>query len=182
MKNTTARMMTSMALAAALAGCGGGDGAAGAGGTPPTSVGPGGAAGNLTLSASTPALNDGIIDVGTATTSGNNTRAADGFSALPYCEVFFENSLSGNGAKYSLQVYFRQSDQAVLNASIVAPGTGWVVFDNNSGTPITGVTVNLAAKTVTFASKVLNGTAAAVSTANGTLTFPANATTAACGS
>jgi hypothetical protein len=124
------------------------------------------------------------MDVSKAPTKGNDARAADGFSSSAYCDVYFEGYAGANGITYALQVYFRQSDKAALNASIVG-GSGaslWAVFSNNAGSPITGVTVDAAARTITFTNKVLNGSAGETATVNGTVSFPANATgTAGCG-
>lgn len=166
---------TSLALVlatAVLAACGGGDSASGGGG------------GVLTVSAANPASHNTTMDVSKAPTKGNDARAADTFSAAPYCDIYFEGYTGANGTTYALQVYFRQTDKAPLNASIVG-GSGasmWVVFSNNAGNPITGITVDAAARTITFTNKVLTGSAGETATVNGTVSFPANATaTAGCG-
>jgi hypothetical protein len=171
--------LTALAVASAfLAACGGGDDSTAAAG------GNAAAGGTLTLSAAAPADHNTTVNSATATTRGNLTRAADGFSAQPYCEVFWENANGANGKKYALQVYFRQSDKAALHVSVLDTTGGaptWVVFDNNSGNPVTGVTVDTAARTVTFAAKALADGQGAVGTVNGSVAFPANAGTAACG-
>jgi len=156
-------------LSALLAACGGGDDNPAAGG-------------ELTISAATPAANNTKIDLSTATAKGNSTRAADGFSATAYCEVFWENATGANGKKYALQVYFRQSDKAPLNVSVIEVASGWVVVNNNSGAALTGLTVDTAAKTIVFNNKAMTGSAGELGTLSGTVSFPANATTAACGS
>ncbi|OGB02570.1 MAG: hypothetical protein A3E25_08520 [Burkholderiales bacterium RIFCSPHIGHO2_12_FULL_69_20] len=172
--NITVRPLWPLALLASalLAGCGGGD--------DDTSAAATAGAGTLTLSAATPAANNTTIDLSTATSKGNNARAADGFSAAAYCEVFWENATAANGLKYAVQVYFRQSDKAVLHASVIEPN--FVIFNNDSGNAITGVTVDTAAKTLAFTTKVLSGGAGEIGTLSGTVGFPANTTTAACGS
>lgn len=158
----------------ALAGCGGEDSPAAAGGT-------------LTISGANPAANNTTLDVSKATTSGNDARAADGFSSTPYCDIYAEGVPGANGKVYAVQVYFRQSDKAALNVSLVGSATAsaapdYIVFDNNSGNPITGVTVNTTERTVTFANKALADGAGQVGTLNGTATFKANATgVAGCG-
>lgn len=168
-------------VAAMLAACGGGGDAPAPGG----GGGGGGAAvgGTLTVSASTPSTNNTTLNLGTAAVSGNSARAADAFSSTAYCEVFFEGVTGANGVTYALQVYFRQSDKAPLNASIVGgnPPT-FVIFDNNAGSPITGLSVDTVARTITFTNKTMSGSSGESGTVNGTLTFPANTTTPACGS
>lgn len=176
MKTTPIRI-AALLLVLGLSACGGGDDA-----TTPTPVAPAPAGGTLTLNASSPVGNDGALDLSTASASGNDARPADSFSAQPYCEIFWENVLSSNGTRYSVQVYFRQSDQAVLHTSVVDSTFAWSVYDSNSGTPITGITVDTTAKTLSYASKVLNGASTETTTVNGTVSFPANATTPACGS
>lgn len=170
--------LAGLSAALLLAACGGG------GDAPPASGGGAGAVGgSLTISAATPAANNTTLNLDGAAVKGNDARPADSFSSSPYCDVYFEGFTGANGTTYALQVYFRQSDKAPLNASIVG-GSGaafWAVFDNNSGNPITGVSVDATARTITFTSKVLNGSSGETATVNGTLTFPANATAAACG-
>lgn len=168
--------VASAALAAVtllLAACGGGD--------DDNLNGPS-SGGKLTISAASPSAHSGDIDVDTAVTKGNSARAADGFSSQPYCEIFFEDARSSNGTRYAVQVYFRQGDKAVLHASIVGgnPPT-YVVFHNNAGNPITGIAVDTAARRLTFTAKVLNGSSGEAGTVNGTVGFPANSGTPACG-
>ena len=174
---TTVRHLFPLALLASalLAGCGGGDDDA-AGTAAATTT----AASSLTLSDATPATNNTTIDLATAATKGNSARAADGFSSVAYCELFWENATAANGKKYAVQVYFRQTDQAAIHASVIE--SGFVVFNNDSGNAITGVTVDTAAKTLTFTAKTLSGSSGEVGTVAGTVGFPANATTPACGS
>lgn len=152
-----------------LAGCGGGEDA------------PTGGGGTLTLSATTPSTFATAIDLATATAKGNNARAADGFSSVPYCEVFWENATGGNGKKYAVQVYFRQGDKLPMHVSLVEVTVGWAIFNNNSGAAITGLTVDTAAKTVAFNNKVLAGNGTEVGTLAGTVGFQANTGTPACG-
>lgn len=174
--NTTVRKLLPFALLAStlLAGCGGGDDDTSAAAATTS------AASTLTLSAATPAVNNTTIDLATAANKGNNTRAADGFSTVAYCELYWENATAANGKKYAVQVYFRQSDKAAIHASVIE--SGFVVFNNDSGNAITGVTVDTTAKTLTFTAKTMSGSSGEVGTVAGTVGFPANATTAACGS
>lgn len=167
-----ARTFAAAVAAVSLVACGGGD-------DNPNSSSSGG---KLTISAATPSAHNGDIDVDTAVVKGNNARAADGFSSLPYCEIFFEDARSSNSTRYAVQVYFRQGDKAVLHASIVGGNPpSYVVFHNNSGNPIGGITVDTAARRLTFTAKVLNGSGGEAGTVNGTVGFPANSGTPACG-
>lgn len=170
-----------LAVAVLLAACGGGSGGSGGGGGG-GGGGAGASGGTLTIASASPASNNTTLDLSRAATIGNSTRAADGFSAAPYCEVFFEGVPGANGVTYAVQVYFRQSDKEPLNASIVGgnPPT-FVIFNNNSGNPISGLTVDTTARTIVFANKVLNGSSGEVGTVSGTATFPANSGTPACG-
>lgn len=152
-----------------LAGCGGGDDT------------PSGGNGTLTLSATTPGTFATTIDLGTATAKGNSARAADSFSSLPYCEVFWENASGANGKKYAVQVYFRQGDKLPMHVSVVEVTVGWSIFNNNSGAAITGLAVDTTAKTVAFNNKVLVGSGTEAGTLAGTVSFQANAGTPACG-
>jgi hypothetical protein len=167
----------------ALVACGGGDDPAPASGGANT----GGSSSSLTLSAANPATENTTIDLSKAAGSGNDARPADAFSSAAYCEIYAVGAPGANGRVYALQVYFRQSDQAVLHVSVVGSATAsaaasYVVFANNGGNAITGVTIDLAAKTVSFASKVLAGSGGAVGTLAGTVGFPANSTrVAGCG-
>ncbi len=160
-------------MSALLAGCGGADDP-----SSPTSAG----AATLTISVATPAAQATTVDLSTATAKGNNTRAADGFSSVPYCEVFWENAVGANGKKYALQVYFRQSDKLPITVSVIEVGSGWVLSDNNSGAAVTGLTVDTAAKTLVLNNKAMSGSAGERGTLAGSLGFPGNKTTAACGS
>lgn len=164
------RLSLAWPLVLSLAACGGGD----------DSTGAAGGSGSLTLSATTPAANTTTLDLATATSKGNQTRAADSFSSTAYCELFWENVAGANGVKYAVQVYFRQSDRAVLHTSVIG-ANGWVVFHNNAGAPITGVVVDTAARTLSYNAKVLNGGSGEVATVNGSVGFPANSATPACG-
>lgn len=185
MTKTPLRSLIALGLVAALSACGGGDDdtASGSNNTGGTSGGTG--SGSLTLTASAPSSNDTTLNLASAGTVDNLARAADSFSASPYCEVFWENVPGANGATYALQVYFRQSDKAVLHTSIIGTnGTaaGWSVFDNAGGSSaISNVTVDFAARTVGFAAKVLNGSGTETATVNGRAIFPANSGTPACG-
>ncbi len=166
--------LCALSLAALLVACGGGGDAAG------------GAATTLTFTSANPAVHNTTIDLGLAKGGGNDARAADAFSASAYCDVYFEDAVAANGRHYALQVYFRQSDKAALHASVVennlAGGAApWVAFHNNSGNPITGITVDTTARTVAFTNKALSnaGSGEAV-TVNGVLGFIKSAA-AACG-
>ena len=157
---------------ALLAACGGSD--------DPASPSAGGA-GTLTISAATPAAQATTVDLSTATAKGNMARAADGFSAVPYCELFWENANGANGKKYALQVYFRQSDKLPINVSVIEIGSGWVLSSNDAGAPLTGMTVDTATKTLVFTNKAMSGMTTERGTLAGNLSFPANVGTAACG-
>ena len=184
MKNIPIRAASVLMLALGLTACGGGDDTTTTTTTPTTTTS---AAGSLTLSASAPASRDGTLDLSTATTSGNSARAGDTFSSQqPYCEIFWENVISSSGAKYAVQVYFRQSDQKVLHTSVMDSDFTaldlWSVFDSDGTAGISGVTVDVASKTLTYTSKVLTGDPTTeTTTVNGAVTFPANATVPACG-
>jgi len=172
----------SLAIVTLLAACGGGGSSTGSGGSGGSGGGAGANGGTLTIASATPGSNNTTLDLSRAATIANNTRAADGFSATPYCEVFFEGVPGANGVTYAVQVYFRQSDKAPINASIVGGNPpNFVIFNNNSGNPITGITVDTGARTIVFANKVLAGSSGEAGTVNGTLTFPANNGTPACG-
>jgi hypothetical protein len=167
--------MLALAAATGLAACGGGgdDGGGGAAG------------GTLTLSASTPATHNTSADPSKAATRGNDARAADGFSSVAYCDVYFEDFAADNGKRYALQVYFRQTDGGVINVSLIDATAGapsWVVFHNNAGAVLAGVAVDRTARTITFTAKVVNGSAGETTTIGGTIGFVANATgTTGCG-
>jgi hypothetical protein len=166
-------------LVVALAGCGGDD--------DPVAGGGGGGGGTLTISAATPATENTTVDTSKAATLGNDARPADVFSSAPYCDVYAEAAPGANGRVYAVQVYFRQSDKAALNVSVMSSANttqppSYVVFDNNGGAPITNVAVDATARTVTFNNKVLAGSAGEAGTLSGTFSFPANSTgVAGCG-
>lgn len=168
-----AALATLAAATTLLAACGGGD--------DDSTSGAGASGGTLTLSAAAPAANNTTLDLATAGTSGNSARAADTFSSLPYCEVYFENVSAANGVKYALQVYFRQGDKAPLHVSVIG-ANGYTVFNNAAGAAISGITVDTSARTLRFAAKVLAGSSGEAGTLDGTASFPANAGTPACGS
>jgi hypothetical protein len=179
-KQWTSRPALALAvLVAVLAGCGDDD--------DPVAGGGGAGGGTLTISSANPATENTTVDTAKAATLGNDARPADGFSATPYCDVYAEAAPGANGRVYAVQVYFRQSDKAALHVSVVSSATAsappsYVVFDNNGGAPITNVTVDAAARTVTFNNKVLAGSAGEAGTLSGTFVFPANGTgVAACG-
>lgn len=174
---SNARLSLSLlALALTLGACGGGDD------EDTTAAAPG--AGKLTLSASVPAVHDGDLDTSKAESAENTASAADAAIAVPYCAVRLTGvTHSANANRYYVNVYFRQSDGKVLNASLFTPTTGWAVghFDATNG--IDGVTVNVATRTATFAAKTLTDVVdpSNKTTVNGSFGFPAS-TVAACGS
>lgn len=169
-KNTLA--LAALAMAALLTACGGGDddsAAATAGG------------GTLTLSATAPAAQATTIDLSTATAKGTNGRAADGFSSVPYCEIFWENANGANGKKYAVQVYYRQDNKLPLHVSVLEVASAWAVFNNDGGATITGITIDTTARTAVFNDKVLSGEGGSLlGTLSGTASF-GSSTTAACG-
>lgn len=185
----TARGWAALALCSMLAACGGGgdDGGtgtttAGTGTSTGTTGGTTAAAATLTITAANPALHNTTVNLATASNSTNEARAADGFSTVPYCAVGFEAATGANGRKYSLLVYFRQTDLLPINVSLVegAPPS-WVVFDNKSGAAISGVTVSTSARTLSFNNKVLT-VDGLTATLSGTVGFARHASVAACGS
>lgn len=169
---TPFRTLAALSLAALLAACGGGDDeistAAAAGG------------GTLTLSATTPGDLATTIDLSTATAKGTNGRAADGFSSVPYCEIFWENANGANGKKYAVQVYYRQDNKLPLHVSVFEVTTAWGVYNNDGGATISGITIDTTARTAVFNNKVLAGAATEAGTLAGTASF-GSSTTAACG-
>lgn len=162
------------AMLAMLSACGGGDDA-------PSSSSNGG---NLTISAAAPAAHNTTVDLNTAVNKGNSARAADGFSAQAYCEVFWETANGANGKKYALQVYFRSGDKLPLHVSLLDATNGapsWVAFQNNSGNPIAGISVDTTARTLTFNAKAITGPNGETATLGGTVGFQSNSGTPACG-
>ena len=156
-----------------LSACGGDD-----------SAGGGGSGGALTLSAANPATENTTLDLAKASTVGNMARASGtGTSPVPSCEFCDEQLPGANGRKYALQVSFRQSDKAVFEVILFSSDAPrYEVFSRNGGNPITDVTVDTAAKTVTFNNKALAGSAGELGTLSGTASLPANSTgVAACG-
>jgi hypothetical protein len=163
-------LCSTLALTALLAACGGGN-----------DVGAAGGAGTLTLSATTPALHATTIDLSTATAKGTNGRAADGFSSVPYCEIFWENANGANGRKYAVQVYCRQDSKLPLHVSVIEVSSAWAVFNNDGGATITGITIDTTARTAVFNNKVLSGEGGSMlGTLAGTASF-GSSSTAACG-
>jgi len=173
--------IASLMAAVALAACGGGGDApapapsAAAPAPPPASV--------LTFSETTPSVHNTTADPGTAATKGNDARAADPYSSVPYCDVYFEDFTAANGKRYALQVYFRQGDKLPLFIGIFEAGVPpppWQAQRDNNGNAITAVSVDTAARTLTFTSAALTSPAGAV-TISGTVGFQPNATVPACG-
>ena len=163
--------LAALALAGLLAACGGGD--------DDTSAAAGG--GTLTLSATTPGTHVTTIDLSTATAKGTNGRNADGFSSVPYCEIFWENANGANGKKYAVQVYYRQDNKLPLHVSVLEVSSAWAVFNNDGGATITGITIDTTARTAVFNNKVLSGEGGSLlGTLSGTASF-GSSTTAACG-
>jgi hypothetical protein len=177
----------SMALAVALAACGGGgdNPAPATGGAGGAGAGGGGGSSALTFASATPAAHNTTADPTTAASKGNDARAADGFSAQAYCDVFYEDFSAANSKRYALQVYFRQGDKQALHVSVIEATPGaplWVAFNSNSGNPITGVAVDTTARTIVFSNKALSDTTSGGAvTLSGTVTFQANTGTPACG-
>jgi hypothetical protein len=163
-------------IAAALTACGGGDDDdAGAG----TSSG----AGTLTLSVSTPAVHNGTLAMASAGSASNEATNPDGAIGVPYCAVRIEQvTHSSNANRYYVQVYFRQSDARVLNASIFTPTATWAAGQFDAAAGVDGVTVDVATRTATFNNKALTDIVDPTNrtTINGSFVFPAS-TVAACG-
>lgn len=175
--------LLALAAAVALAACGGGDadpatGSSGGGGT-------GGGAGTLTLSSSNPALHNTTLNLAAAGSTGLLARAADVFSAAAYCEAYWENVPGANGAVYAVQVYFRQSDKAVLHTSIIGTSggaLGWSVYDNAGGAAITGMAITASSRTATYTAKRLAGSGTEGTTVDGSAVYPANSAAPGCSS
>jgi hypothetical protein len=85
-------------------------------GTTSTPTGGGGASGTLTITSATPAVHNGTVDMGAASLMANTAlNTQDG---TPYCDItYFADS--NTGSPYEVKVYFRQSDQKVLNAGLI---------------------------------------------------------------
>lgn len=167
----TTTTLAALALAGLLAACGGGD----------DDATPAAGGGTLTLSATTPGTHATTIDLSTATAKGTNGRAADVFSSVPYCEIFWENANGANGKKYAVQVYYRQDNKLPLHVSVLEVSTAWAVFNNDGGATITGITIDTTARTAVFNNKVLSGEGGSLlGTLSGTASF-GSSTTAACG-
>lgn len=140
--------------------------------------------GALVIAAANPAAHNSSVDLGTARNAGNSARVADVFSSVPYCEVFWEEAVASNGRKYAFQIYFRQGDKQAIHVSLMeasATAPTLVVFQNASGAPITGFTVDTAARTIVIANKTITGSAGQTATISGTISFGRNSTVAACG-
>ena len=169
--------LAAMLVAGVIAGCGGGSDGPGAGG------GGGASSGVLTLSAATPAGHNGTIDLGAGNVLGNNTALTTVAPAgIDYCDITWAADGS-SGHRYEIKVYFRRNDQTVLNVSVFKTDFSWGVNESDLASGITGgVTVNLAARTFTFSNKALTGFSGEAATLSGTVTFPPNASVAACGS
>lgn len=182
MKNSPIRAAIALLLSLGLAACGGGDDPA----APPTDGGStdsSSVSGVLTISAADPASHNGSVDVGASNVLVNNTALTTVSPAgIDYCDITYAAD-STSGDRYEIKVYFRRSDQVVINASVFKTDFSWGIGENDLSNGITaGVTVNLAARTITFSNKVLNGFSSTdVGTVNGTIGFPANATVPACG-
>jgi len=195
MKNSTRHLAACAALASLgllLSACG--DGAdpattdsAATPATPSTPSTPGtsatGASGSLTISAASPASQNGTIDFGASNVLALNTALTTVSPAgIEYCDITYA-ATSSSGSRYEIKVYFRRSDQKVLNASFFKTDFSWGIGESDLAAGITaGVAVNLGARSITFSNKVLKGFSGTdVGTVNGTITFPANTTVAACG-
>ena len=160
-------------LACALAACGGGDN---------TVLGAGG--GTVTIASASPATHNGVVDLASAQARGNEAKVADATITVPYCSVVFERARhAGNGALYTLTVNFRQSDAKVVQATLAAVAGGWTVGQLDLSGAMTGVTVDTAARTVSFSSRVLGAASPSTQTATvtGTFGFDRNTSVAACG-
>ena len=183
-KLTPIPRLSVLLLAVGLAACGGGDDPAPADAPSLPTGGGAGGTGTLTLSAANPASHNGVVDLGASNVLALNTAQTTLSPAgIDYCDITYAaNSTSGD--RYEIKVYFRRSDQVVLNASFFKTDFSWGIGESNLAAGITaGVTVNLAARTITFSNKVLPGFSGSdTGTLNGTVSFPANSTTPACGS
>lgn len=193
---TRAHPTWALALCTLLAACGGGgeDTAASTASTPAGSVPTGTApaassptastptASTLTISNTNPSGLATTVDLSTATSTTNEARAADSFSSVAYCAVTFNSAAGANGRRYTLQVYFRQTDQLPINLSLTEGfPPNWVVFENRSGAPISGLSVSASARTINFANKVVTADGGLTATLAGTVGFPRHASVGACG-
>jgi len=139
------------------------------------------ASGTLTVSSATPVGHNGTEDMSTALVT-NSANVAAGL--LPSrCDITYRVR-SSNGTLYDLAITFRQSDQLVTSAShfVANSSFGWGVGESANGSPITsGISVNLANRQIIFNSKAMTGLSTNAATLNGTITFPAHVSVAACG-
>jgi len=162
-----------LAAACALPACGGGNNPADFA-PPPGSL--------LSVTAALPQAHEGALALDAATAS-NEHRAADPFSAEPYCLLRFVGARHPNGTRYDLALAFRTADRRVLAFTITrqrGDDPWWVgAFDP----PAAEAGVDLPTRTVEL--RRLRSTQGAMvdmrATFEGTLRFPANPAQPACG-
>lgn len=177
MKNSPIRAASVLLLAFGLAACGGGDDSTTTTTTTTTTSG-GVSGGTLTLSATAPAAYTGDIVAASVETKA---EAANMAITVPYCTVEFVGAPGPNGKTYNGKVYFLQgATPTPVNLSIgEEPTYAWGVNDFNVA-GVSGVTVDLAGKTISISNKAMTGTdmngdpdPAQSATVNGSIAFPA---------
>ena len=172
-----------IALTALLTACGGGGDSTVASTTPvvtPTPTPATSTAAPLVLSAATTATVNGTLNKTAATalfesTIGNSTGNFSSAGPNDFCRVaVYAVPHSGNALTYDLEVVFSKTGQVASYAQLTQAG-GSATFSARDVAPnLTGITVDVASRRLTFAGQVLGGTGSNRVTLTGTLEYPTN--------
>ena len=175
------KFLATAALLALLTACGGGgDGtvAAAPAVAPPTPVAS--TAAPLVLSAATTVSINGSLNKAATTalfesTVGNSTGNFSSAGPNDFCRVaVYAVPNSGNALTYDLEMVFSKTTQVASYAQLTQVG-GSATFTARDVAPnLTGITVDVANRRLSFASQVLGSTGSNRVTLTGTLEYPTN--------
>lgn len=175
------KFLATSALLALVTACGGGGDSTVATTTPvvtPTPITS--TAAPLVLSAATTVSVNGTLNKAATTalfesTVGNATGNFSSAGPNDFCRVaVYAVPHSGNALTYDLEVVFSKTGQAASYAQLTQVG-GSATFSARDVAPnLTGITVDVASRRLTFASQVLGGTGSNRVTLTGTLEYPTN--------
>jgi len=172
-----------IALAALTACGGGGDSSTVAttsvGAAPTPTVAPSTAA-PLVLSAATTASVNGTLNKAATTalfesTVGNTTGSFSSAGPNDFCRVaVYALPNSGNALTYDLEVVFSKTSQVASYAQLTQVGGSTTFSARDVAPTLTGITVDVANRRLTFAGQVLGSTGSNRVTLTGTLEYPTN--------
>jgi hypothetical protein len=152
--------------------------------TPPVTAPATSTAAPLVLSAATTASVNGTLNKAATTaqyesTIGNNTGSFSSAGPNDFCRVaVYAVPNSGNALTYDLEVVFSKTTRVASYAMLTQVGGSATFAARDVAPNLTGITVDVTSRRLSFANQVLGGTGTNRVTLNGSLEYPTNGSVA----